>query len=77
VLLTPRTSAGEHATAARAALENTARTLSIEWARFGITTTAITPGPATPDAEIAALVAFLVSPAGEYFSGCRFELGVV
>jgi NAD(P)-dependent dehydrogenase (short-subunit alcohol dehydrogenase family) len=77
VLLAPHADAGAHASAARAALENTARTLSIEWARFGITTTAITPGADTGDEEIASLVAFLVSRAGAYFSGCRFELGLV
>jgi hypothetical protein len=77
VLLAPRVTDGAHATAARAALENTARTLSIEWARFAITTTAITPGATTADADIGTLIAFLVSPAGRYFSGCRFELGAV
>jgi NAD(P)-dependent dehydrogenase (short-subunit alcohol dehydrogenase family) len=77
VLLAPRAQDGAYATAVRAALENTARTLSIEWARFAITTTAIAPGAGTTDEEIATLVAFLVSPAGGYFSGCRFELGGV
>jgi hypothetical protein len=77
VLIAPRAGAGRHAAAVRAALENMARTLSIEWARFGITTTAITPGAGTADDEIATLVAFLVSPAGGYFSGCRFDLGAV
>jgi NAD(P)-dependent dehydrogenase (short-subunit alcohol dehydrogenase family) len=74
VLIAPRTGDGAHATAVRAALENIARTLSIEWARFAITTTAITPSPDTSDEEIATLVGFLVSAAGGYFSGCRFEL---
>lgn len=77
VLLAPRAGAGARATAVRAALENTARTLSIEWARFGITTTAITPGAGTSEEEVATLIAFLVSPAGGYFSGCRFDLGAV
>ncbi|HWF71971.1 MAG TPA: hypothetical protein VG186_01430 [Solirubrobacteraceae bacterium] len=77
VLLAPRPRDGQYASAVRAALENLARTLSIEWARFAITTTAIAPGAGTTDEEIAALVAFLVSPAGGYFSGCRFELGAV
>jgi hypothetical protein len=77
VLLAPRAHDGAHATAVCAALENTSRTLSIEWARFAITTTAITPGAGTTDEEIATLVAFLVSPAGAYFSGCRFALGAV
>jgi len=60
-----------------AAAENLARTLSIEWARHGITTVAITPGPDTPEEQLAALVAYLVSPAGDYFSGCRLALGEV
>jgi NAD(P)-dependent dehydrogenase (short-subunit alcohol dehydrogenase family) len=64
-----------HASAARAGLENMARTLSIEWARRGIRPVAITPGSATSPAEIAELVAFLASPAGAYYSGCRFDLG--
>jgi NAD(P)-dependent dehydrogenase (short-subunit alcohol dehydrogenase family) len=64
-----------HAEAARAGLENMARTLSIEWARRGIRPVAITPGRATSPAEIAELVAFLASPAGAYYSGCRFDLG--
>jgi hypothetical protein len=55
----------------RAALENLARTLSIEWARYGITPTAILPGS---DEDVAELVAFLASPAGNYYSGCAFTL---
>ena len=66
-----------HAEAARAGLENMARTLSIEWARRGIRPVAITPGRTTSPAEIAELVAFLASPAGAYYSGCRFDLGAV
>jgi hypothetical protein len=64
-----------HAEAARAGFENMARTLSIEWARRGIRPVAVAPGRATSPAEIAELVAFLASPAGAYFSGCRFDLG--
>jgi NAD(P)-dependent dehydrogenase (short-subunit alcohol dehydrogenase family) len=59
----------------RAAAENLVRTLSIEWARHRITTVAIAPGAGTADAEIAALAAYLVSPAGDYFSGARLALG--
>lgn len=77
VLLAPAPRAGAHAAAARAALENTARTLSIEWARHGIRPTAVLPGDVTSAAEVAQLVAFLASPAGDYHAGCRFELGVV
>jgi NAD(P)-dependent dehydrogenase (short-subunit alcohol dehydrogenase family) len=64
-----------HAEAARAGLENMARTLSIEWARRAIRPVAVTPGKATSPAEVAELVAFLASPAGAYYSGCRFDLG--
>jgi NAD(P)-dependent dehydrogenase (short-subunit alcohol dehydrogenase family) len=77
VLLAPRPRDGAFAEAARAALENVARTLSVEWARYEITTTAITPGDSTTDDEMATLVAFLLSDAGGYFSGCRFSLGEV
>ena len=63
-----------HAEAARAGLENLARTLSIEWARLGIRPVAIHPGTATPAGEVAELAAFLASPAGAYCSGCRFDL---
>jgi NAD(P)-dependent dehydrogenase (short-subunit alcohol dehydrogenase family) len=59
----------------RAATENLARTLSIEWARHTITTVAITPSAGTDDAQLAALAAFLASPAGDYWSGCRLALG--
>jgi citronellol/citronellal dehydrogenase len=75
VLLAPPAGEAPHAEAARAALENLARTLSIEWARHGIRITAIAPGPATSASEVGALVAYLASPAGDYFSGCRFSLG--
>jgi hypothetical protein len=61
----------------RAATENLARTLSIEWARYGIRTVAIAPGPGSTDDELAALAAYLFSPAGDYFSGCRLALGEV
>lgn len=84
-----------HSGAARAAVENMMRTLSIEWARFGIKTCAIAAGqfgtetlrtkypkvvvdnversiPAgrvgEPE-EMAWLVAYLASPAGDFFSG--------
>ena len=64
-----------HAEAARAGLEAMARVLSIEWSARGIRTVAIAPGRTTSPAEIAELVAFLASPAGAYYSGCRFDLG--
>lgn len=63
-----------HHEAARAGLENLARTLGIEWARFGIRTVALLPGERTPPAALAQLVAYLASPAGDYFSGCALTL---
>ena len=60
--------------AAAAGLENLARTLSIEWARYGITTVAIAPGAETPADELATLACYLLSPAGAYFSGCLLDL---
>jgi NAD(P)-dependent dehydrogenase (short-subunit alcohol dehydrogenase family) len=74
VLIAPAADAQPHARAAGAALENMARTLSIEWARHGITVTTIAPGGATSDADVATLVAFLLSPGGGYFSGGKLEL---
>jgi citronellol/citronellal dehydrogenase len=83
-----------HSSAARAAVENLMRVLSIEWARFNIKTTAVASGHFRTDAlkkypepvqagvartvplqrlgeaeEQAWLIAFLASPAGEYYSG--------
>jgi hypothetical protein len=61
-----------HAEAARAGLENLARTLSIEWARYDIRPVAILQGG---DAHATAeLVAFLASKAGAYYAGCAFTL---
>ncbi len=74
VYLAPPAGAGAHADAARAGLENLARTLSIEWARHAITTVVIAPGAATATGEVAALTAYLASPAGAYFSGCQLDL---
>jgi NAD(P)-dependent dehydrogenase (short-subunit alcohol dehydrogenase family) len=95
VYLAPALDGGEHSDAARAGLENLARTLSIEWSRHGITTVTVVPPPSTgrsstPEAsassassaapevaaaEVAALSAYLSSPAGAYFSGCLLDLG--
>jgi NAD(P)-dependent dehydrogenase (short-subunit alcohol dehydrogenase family) len=84
-----------HACAARAAVENLTRTLSVEWARFGIRLNAIAAGQFATDTllakypkpvvaalaesiplgrmgtanEIAWLVAYLASPAGDFVSG--------
>lgn len=75
-LIAPGPEAGPHCEPARTGLENLARTLSVEWARFGVTTVTVCPGASTTRDELAQLVGFLHSPAGEYFSGCRFDLGV-
>jgi NAD(P)-dependent dehydrogenase (short-subunit alcohol dehydrogenase family) len=79
VLVGPRAGDGGPVDAepARAALENLARTLSIEWARYSIVATMIAPGSSTTADEVATLVAFLCSSAGHYYSGCRFSLGAV
>ncbi|MGZ5311081.1 MAG: SDR family oxidoreductase [Solirubrobacterales bacterium] len=85
-----------HTGAARAAVENMMRTLSVEWARFGIRTVALAIGQFDTETlrtkypkaivdnvartvplgrlgsedEMAWLVAYLASPAGDFFSGC-------
>ena len=74
VYLAPRPGAGAEADAARAGLENLARTLSVEWARHGITTVAVALGDATTPGEAATLATYLASPAGAYFSGCQMDL---
>ncbi len=75
VLIAPRPGDGRQAGAARAALENLARTTSVEWARLGIRVVALWPADATPPRAVADLVCYVASPAGGYFSGCVFELG--
>jgi NAD(P)-dependent dehydrogenase (short-subunit alcohol dehydrogenase family) len=75
VLIAPGPGAGPFAVAAAAALENLVRTLSVEWARYALTATVIVPGAAAIEEQIGELVCFLASPAGDYFSGSRFELG--
>jgi citronellol/citronellal dehydrogenase len=72
--LAPGDGGGVHAGAALAGLENLSRTLSIEWARHGVTAVTIAPGGLTPASEVAALAAYLASPAGAYFSGCLLDL---
>jgi NAD(P)-dependent dehydrogenase (short-subunit alcohol dehydrogenase family) len=74
VLVAPRGDTGEHARAAAAGLESLARTLAVEWSRHGVRATVVVPGPRTTGDELGALVAFLASAGGGYFSGCRFEL---
>ena len=89
-----------HSGAARAAVENMMRTLSVEWARFGIRTCAIAAGQfatetlrtkypkevveAVPrtvplgrlgtEEEMAWLIAYLASPAGDFFSGATITI---
>ena len=74
LFLGPAPGAGEHSEPALAGLENLSRTLSIEWARHGVTAVTIAPAPATTAGELAALAAYLASPAGAYFSGCLLDL---
>ena len=76
VNIAPSPGAGEHAAAARAGLENLARTLSTEWARHAVVVTTIAPGEHSVAGDVAQLVAFLASPAGSYYSGCLFTLDV-
>jgi citronellol/citronellal dehydrogenase len=85
-----------HSGAARAAVENMMRTLSIEWSRFNLKLCAIAVGQFDTETlrtkypqaiadnvartvplgrlgteqEMAWLVAYLASPAGDFFSGC-------
>lgn len=75
VFVAPAPSAGEHAEAARAGLENLARTLAVEWARFQVTATSIAPGAVTGEPELATMACYLSSAAGAYFSGCALTLG--
>lgn len=89
-----------HSGAARAAVENMMRTLSIEWARFGIRTVALAAGHFATETlltkypqaivdnvarsiplqrtgraeEMAWLVAYLASPAGDFYSGTTITL---
>jgi NAD(P)-dependent dehydrogenase (short-subunit alcohol dehydrogenase family) len=89
-----------HSGAARAAVENMMRTLSVEWARFGIKLVALAAGqfgtetmrtkyppevvaavPGTvplgrlgTEEEMAWLIAYLASPAGDFFSGTVITL---
>lgn len=77
VLVGPRADAGPLAEPVQAALENLARTLSVEWARYGVTAVMVAPGIGSSAAELATLMGFLVSEAGDYLSGCRLELGAL
>ncbi len=73
LLLAPRPD-DAHRAAARAGLENLARTLGVEWARFGVRTVAILPGAGTAPGEVAELAGYLASPAGDYCTGTAVAL---
>lgn len=77
LLIATRPGAGPLAGAARAGLENLVRTLSVEWARYQLSSVLIAPGSGTTEEQLAQLVCFTVSEAGGYLSGCRLELGSV
>lgn len=77
LLIAPPRGAGALEGAARAGLENLVRTLSVEWARYGVTSVLIAPGSATTDEELAQLACFIVSEGGAYLSGCRLDVGTV
>lgn len=70
VLLAPP-EGGAHAEAARAGLENLARTTSIEWARNGTRIVTLLGGGSD---QVAEMTAYLASPAGDYFSGTALRL---
>jgi citronellol/citronellal dehydrogenase len=85
-----------HSGAARAAVENMMRTLSIEWSRFNVKLCAVAPGQFDTETlrtkypqqvvenvhrtvplqrlgteqEMAWLIAYIASPAGDFLSGC-------
>jgi citronellol/citronellal dehydrogenase len=89
-----------HSGAARAAVENMMRTLSVEWSRYGIRLVAVAPGQIDTEVfrtkyppivvetvprtiplgrlgrpeEVAWLIAYLASPAGDFFSGAVLTL---
>jgi NAD(P)-dependent dehydrogenase (short-subunit alcohol dehydrogenase family) len=75
VLLGPSAARDTHAEAASSALENLARTLSVEWARKSVTAVMVAPGPGCGEEELAEVICYLCSPGGDYFSGCRLEVG--
>ncbi len=74
LMLAPAEGAGEHSAAAVASLENLARTLSIEWARHGVTVVTFAPGAVAEHSAVAEVLAYLASPAGAYFSGCLLDM---
>lgn len=77
LFVAPPPGAGPLAQSARAGLESLARTLSVEWARHTVTAVAVCPGDVSAEGDVLDLIAFLLSAAGAYYSGCRFDLGLV
>lgn len=75
ILIAPESDAGPQARAVGAALENLVRTLSVEWARYGVTTVMVAPGPGLEESGLAEVVGFLCSAGADYVSGSRLELG--
>jgi hypothetical protein len=73
IFVAPPAEAGPLAEAARAGLENLSRTLSVEWARHGITAVSVCPGEGA-ESELATVIAYLLSPAGGYLTGCRLDV---
>lgn len=56
-------------------LENAARALSVEWARFNVRVVAVCPRVGALRPDIADLVLWLCSASGTYASGCRLAPG--
>lgn len=75
ILVAPSAGDGEYAAACGAALENTARTLSVEWARYGVRVVAIVPRAGSQSGDVAELVGFVASLGGDYYSGCVLRPG--
>lgn len=76
VLVAPTAEGGDIAAAAVAdGLENMARALSVEWARFDIRVVAICPRQGAGRESIRDLITWLCSPSGTYVSGCRLDPG--
>jgi NAD(P)-dependent dehydrogenase (short-subunit alcohol dehydrogenase family) len=74
ILVAPSPSGFVHAPAIRAGVENLARTLGTEWSQYGVSAVALLPGDETPGSVVAALAAYVASPAGDYLSGCALTL---
>ena len=76
VFVAPESAAGDRSAIAVAdGLENAARALSVEWARFDIRVVAICPRAGALRSDIADLVVWLCSASGTYAAGCRISPG--